>query len=399
MPLHKSKILLPKLIEASYALSNIIVASENRHEDFSKSYKKDKEAFSQLIASGIKLERLLKKYFRDLSVQIPNEIDWSNYSHKVLVGAEPTLPLILYRGGQNVSASNLYTPNPDAFGISTSQNPMTAKAFAKAAGNKDVAEITLSQTAKIKIVDTAGGGIDSVYNYEQLQKLYSQGYDAVQDISSTLEQEVRILNPGVIQAARIINVDSVVPSINDITTSIDWDGKLLNLQIVFNEGSQGSFSAGMSAAHAEVGVKTQILPSDAPAIKALRQYGLDRAKLIESSTKDRVKESLVTSLRNGLNVQQAADALADILDDPSRAAMIARTEQVLAYSEGRQAVGDELGAKYKIWDNGQPKACPSCQGLHGTKVKWDAMFPGGEYDDVDYPPLHPNCYCGWHMVL
>jgi hypothetical protein len=399
-PSHDCKILLPRLIDISYQLSNIIVASDNtRREDYSKSYRHDKDAFRKLIAAGNKTERLLRQYFKDLSYQLVNEVDWSKYSHRLITAAEPTLPLILYRGGKNVTPASLYSQDSESFGISTSVNPTAAKAFAKAAGKGDVAELIVSPGAKIKTIDTKGEGIDRYYTYQDLQNLHAQGFDVVQDTSSTVEQEVRILNPNIIAKARIINMDETPPSISDLTDTIDWNGKRLSLQIVFHDGLYDAFGAGMNAAHSEVGIKTRLLPTDAPAIKAMRQYGLDRAKLIEESTKERIKESLITSMKNGLDVHQAAAELQNVVDDPYRAEMIARTEEVQAYSEGRQAVGDELGAQSKVWDNGQSGACVSCEDLDGEEVPWDDVFPGGDFDDVDSPPLHPNCYCGWHMVL
>lgn len=183
------------------------------------------------------------------------------------------------------------------------------------------------------------------------------------------------------------------------SNTIDWDGQRLKLEVTFYEGLMPIFGAGMQAAHTDANIATQILPTDAPAIKALRKYGLNRAKLIESTTKERIKESIVTSLQQGLSVQEAADALIPIVDDPARARLIARTEQVQAYSEGRKVVGDKLGAKGKIWDNGQAGACSSCTALHNMEVAWEELFPGGQFDDVWGSPLHPNCRCGWHMVL
>lgn len=286
MSLQKSKKkLLDQLIDASYQLSKVIFASE-APEGFSRSYLNDKESFNKMIASGIKMERLMRSYFKDQESRIIEKIDWRYY--------------------------------------------------------------------------------------QQNMKFAAEG-------------------------------DSLIETIN-------WLEEELQLKINFNVGMAGAFYGGMAAAAAEVGVASVaaaevrvasvILPGDAPAIKALHKYGLNRSKLITDGTKERIIASLKSSLQDGLDKDQAAERLIKekIINDPARAKMIAHTEQVQAFTEGRKAVGDEVGARFKVWDNGQPGACKYCEPLHETKIPWDEYFVSGKLSSWA-APLHPNCYCGWHMVL
>jgi SPP1 gp7 family putative phage head morphogenesis protein len=81
--------------------------------------------------------------------------------------------------------------------------------------------------------------------------------------------------------------------------------------------------------------------------------------------------------------------------EKKRAITIARTEIVRAQAEGQLDAFDDLGithvkvmAEFRIAND---QACPICQELNGT------LFTIEEAHGVI--PVHPNCQCGWEIVL
>ena len=67
------------ILHAWDKLVDVYVASQK--EEFHPDYKKDPEQFRMLMRSEIRIEREMKKYFKDLSIQrIPGLIDWGKYS-------------------------------------------------------------------------------------------------------------------------------------------------------------------------------------------------------------------------------------------------------------------------------------------------------------------------------
>ena len=76
-------------------------------------------------------------------------------------------------------------------GLSLTTDKNIAKQYSQAIGNSDnILEVYKNPQAKIYQIDTKGNGIDEVVD---LQKIKSEGFDAVQDISSNSEKEYRAL--------------------------------------------------------------------------------------------------------------------------------------------------------------------------------------------------------------
>ena len=73
--------LLPAEIEAAedevYQLNLMVLAAE----DWSKEYERDPGGLAKIIKLEANMERVLRKYFRELSGQVDNFIDWYRYSY------------------------------------------------------------------------------------------------------------------------------------------------------------------------------------------------------------------------------------------------------------------------------------------------------------------------------
>lgn len=169
----------------------------------------------------------------------------------------------------------------------------------------------------------------------------------------------------------------------------DWEGETVTLTVIFSDNLKPAYSAGIADAHTELGLTTYTSVKETPVQAALRKHALSLAKNLNQTTRDKIKESLKSSIDQGLSTPDAASALADIIDDPYRAELIANTESVQAYSEAKLQVGDEVGAQGKSWQDGQAGACPTCSELDGEIVAIDDSFSDGS----DSPPAHPNCRC------
>ena len=90
----------------------------------------------------------------------------------------------------------------------------------------------------------------------------------------------------------------------------------------------------------------------------------------------------------------------------ARAKSIARTETVAASKAGRQAAWKEAAQAGILnpagtWRKWIPSAaaCESCLELAGQLVHLDSMYTTPDGDQVDGPPLHPNCTCSEGLVF
>lgn len=108
-----------------------------------------------------------------------------------------------------------------------------------------------------------------------------------------------------------------------------------------------------------------------------------------NTTRERVRQSITTSLQMGETDHEAALRLENVIDDEARALMIARTESVHAYGEGKLLYAQNTGATGKEWVTSFDP-CPICESnaLQGI-IPMDQDFDSG--DPVQ--PAHPDCKC------
>lgn len=109
---------------------------------------------------------------------------------------------------------------------------------------------------------------------------------------------------------------------------------------------------------------------------------------IDETTRSRIAQSIKTSIQLGEDHTAAVKRLQSVIADPSRADMIAHTETVRAYAEGRKTYAYQSGAKFKVWsDNNATDVCAdnTAQG----PIPIDEDFVGG----AESEPQHPFCKC------
>lgn len=128
---------------------------------------------------------------------------------------------------------------------------------------------------------------------------------------------------------------------------------------------------------------------------------------IDATTLKQLQQALRTSLDLKETVDQAHARVIEIIDNPVRAHMIARTEPVNMYGRGVVVFGENTGAKKKIWDsvidNRTSKICIELQDKYGTQEKaqdigkkytWSAAGGGSTMQ----PGAHVLCRSG-HWLL
>jgi SPP1 gp7 family putative phage head morphogenesis protein len=128
-------------------------------------------------------------------------------------------------------------------------------------------------------------------------------------------------------------------------------------------------------------------------LKAARKYSGELVTQISNTTKNKIKQSIETSLHLGEDYQTAVERLNETLKDYRRAEMIARTEAVNAYNKGLLSFADQSGATQKEWQ--ADGATDECDTLDGQIIGIDESF---DYGGEDGPPLHPNCRCGLRLI-
>jgi hypothetical protein len=110
---------------------------------------------------------------------------------------------------------------------------------------------------------------------------------------------------------------------------------------------------------------------------------------ISDKTRDQIRDSIRTSLNLGEDQQQATSRLMDRIKDPERAARIAATESVNAYSGGNFAYAQATNAVKKEWRQ-LSSACNLCLGNAAVgPIDINDLFPSGHL----YPSCHPYDRC------
>lgn len=110
-------------------------------------------------------------------------------------------------------------------------------------------------------------------------------------------------------------------------------------------------------------------------------------KGIQGSMLDRLGNTLADGLANGDSYQATAGAMANIVADPARAAVIADTEYARAMTAASLATYAQNGVGMVEW-LAEGDACELCQENEDNSPQpLDADWPNGDV------PVHPNCRC------
>lgn len=168
------------------------------------------------------------------------------------------------------------------------------------------------------------------------------------------------------------------------------------LATVLRQTGADSWAPGMADASAQMGLPrapmTDWTPGNPPNpdelggdfTQFLEEQGT-RIKGIDETTRHDIGEALERGLANGTPVKEIARDIDQVLGDPKRAMLIARTETNRAMTQASLATyrRNEIGE----WDLlTMPGACPVCEAIRATN-------PHSVADTIELPPEHPNCRC------
>lgn len=177
-------------------------------------------------------------------------------------------------------------------------------------------------------------------------------------------------------------------SIIDDMINVDWNDEGISIRVILTDTLLDALLAGGQFTQKDLGVDIGFGPDNTPALTALRKHVFKLSGNLNDTSKDLIKHSLTTSIGLGEDTQTAAKRLTAIIDDPNRAAKIAHTESVRAFTQGQLAVANEIGATKKEW-SATLNACQICSPLNGKVVGIDEEFAPG----ISETPAHPNCRC------
>lgn len=177
-------------------------------------------------------------------------------------------------------------------------------------------------------------------------------------------------------------------SVIDEMIQVDWNQEGILVRVVLTDTLLDALLAGGEFTQKDLGVDIGFGPDNLPALDALRKHVFKLSGGLSDTTHDLIKRSLLKSIDLGETTQQAAGRLTKFIDDPKRAARIAHTESVRAFTQGQLAVAHQIGAKKKQW-SATYKACPLCSPLDNKIVGIDDEFAPG----IFATPYHPNCRC------
>jgi len=180
---------------------------------------------------------------------------------------------------------------------------------------------------------------------------------------------------------------------SDFIKQLDWDEEERKLTAVLEIDFGQIFAVGAMATELELQVNLNIGPTHTEQAKFLRNYTVKLSGEITETTRKRITEQVRTSIELGEPRQELANRINKILNNPKRAEMIAQTESIRAYAEGRLAAGRRLGIPYKQWQAFK-SACPICERLNGKVVKLEETFDGR----INAPGAHPRCRCSLKLL-
>ena len=128
----------------------------------------------------------------------------------------------------------------------------------------------------------------------------------------------------------------------------------------------------------------------------LDHYGVDTIRSIAKTRMGELADLLAEALDEGWSTDHLARQLHDVLDDPGRAEMVARTEVARAQSQATADTYRGASVQRVEWITSPTDACPICvANAEESPVRLGQDFRGGQ----DAPPQHPNCRCALVPVI
>jgi len=131
--------------------------------------------------------------------------------------------------------------------------------------------------------------------------------------------------------------------------------------------------------------------TDPLAIQWIRERGGTKIKGINTTTLQRLRETLAEGISKGESIPKLIDRVGEVFKEAKgrRAEAIARTETLEAFRNGQILTWEKVGYKMiEWWTAEDERVCPECMPRHGQKYPLDGI-----------PERHVNCRCALIAIV
>lgn len=179
-----------------------------------------------------------------------------------------------------------------------------------------------------------------------------------------------------------------------------WEEFNRDLALAVALGIAGGLGAGGEQTERELRVPVGWTPESAPATEWLNRHTLDLVKGLSKTTRKNMSRQISMGIRLGEDRDAIEARLVKTVKSRTRARLIAQTESVRAYSQGRLLVGGQIGATHKTWSAViDDRTSDICLDLDGEKIKFNELFEDINGNLHEGPPAHPRCRSGMSISV
>jgi len=135
-------------------------------------------------------------------------------------------------------------------------------------------------------------------------------------------------------------------------------------------------------------------------LKWIAEHAAETIEGISKTTRDSIRDLVESAFEDQFTVDDLAKEIGELIGDPERAELIARTETIRASNAGQQLAWEQAteeglltGNESQEWiTTPDDRLCPICEPMDGVTVPLGESFDVAG-DRIEGPPAHPNCRC------
>ncbi len=137
--------------------------------------------------------------------------------------------------------------------------------------------------------------------------------------------------------------------------------------------------------------------SEATVLAFIDKYKYKFAEGINTTAAETLRGAMKEGIESGLGMEGISQKIQEAFDGMTsfRSMLIARTEAIRASNAGQEEAYKQSGVVVaKEWLVAHDdRLCDRCAPMNGKILPLDDTFAEDDYEDIQYPPLHPNCRC------
>jgi len=137
--------------------------------------------------------------------------------------------------------------------------------------------------------------------------------------------------------------------------------------------------------------------SEEAVLAFIDNYKFKFATSINATAAETLRGVMKEGMASGLGMEGISQKVREAFDGMTsfRSMLIARTEAIRASNAGQEEAYKQSGVVIaKEWLVAQDdRLCNRCAPMNGKILPLDDIFIDDDYEDIQYPPLHPNCRC------